>query len=502
MLLAVCCGLAATQADDETEAFIRELIKDARTDSERSALLMEAVSLAEGNDKLKITLLEKSVVYGLRSLRTSADCEKFQTVLQSLAQADPDRKAHWLSQQAAVHRRNYILTKSLPGKRVLAQAAVATLMQAGSISAAKGDWKKAAGFFNDGKVASAAYRLPKSAALTGYIRAATYLYKAQAKIDGHIATLKKTPDDLDVRSDLIEMLVTVMDDPGEAMKYVNEDVDERFRIFVPMAAGDISEQPAEACRNLGDWYYKELSKSVIPIVKFRMLARARAYYGRMLGLHVGSDVTSAAVKLNLAKIKSDHAKLKYADPLVCPCCSDTGIMPCPACLTGGQATGLRKCIYCKGSGRGKCRTCAGLWELKCARCGGRGKVVTGTDRRGGAYYKVYGRCPMCAGRGVTHRSRSTYSARPGACPACSKQKPESLRGTSPCLYCAGKGGTGTCYTCKGSKTAVCTHCAAGKAKLRSRTVRSPGAGTSTRPARPPRRRPRKPTGTDPTPPRP
>ena len=77
ILLVVAGTLAGAAAGGEIEAFVREIIKDARTDSERSTLLSKAVSLAEDNKKLKIALLEKALQYGIKSLRTTNDCERF-----------------------------------------------------------------------------------------------------------------------------------------------------------------------------------------------------------------------------------------------------------------------------------------------------------------------------------------------------------------------------------------------------------------------------------------
>ena len=466
MLLLVAGALAAA-VDDETEAFIHEIIKDARSDHQRSTLLMEAVSLADGNNKLKAALLEKAVQYGIKSLRTTEDCSKFHGILANLVKTDTDRKPHWLYQQATVYRRWWMLEKSSTTKRKLAEKAVALLTEAGSASAAKGDWKEASGFFNEARLAAVAYKLPDPNGLLGYIRSASYIHKAQEKIADHIETLKKTPADLDARSSLVVTLVTVMDDPAGAMKYINEDVDQRFRTFVPMAAKDLSELPVDACRNLGDWYFKELSKSAVAVVKSRMLVRAKACYQRGLELHTGADVTFAVLKLSLSQIKSDQAKLGNVDPLVCAYCSGTGKMPCPACMIDGQATGLRKCYYCKGTGRVKCRTCGGTWRQKCSHCSGRGKIATGRERRGGAYYTIYSKCRTCDGSGVTHRSRYG-STRAGPCPTCSKQKPE-LRGTSACSNCGGKGGSGACRTCGGAKVVPCTHCDAGRRMSRSRT---------------------------------
>ena len=459
MLMVVAGSISGAPGDDEIDAFVREIIKNARTDSERSTLLMGAVSEAEGNKKLKDALLEKSVQYGLKGLKTVEDCDKFQITLADLLKADPDRKSHWLSQQAALFKRWLLLAESPIHKKKLAEAAVEALIAAGSASGAKGDWKKASGFFNEGKVVVVSNKLPNPGRLTGYIRAASYLSRTQDKIASHIATLKKSPDDFSTRSDLIKLLVTVMDDPVEAMKYVNEDVDGKYRTFIPMAARDISKLPADACNNLGEWYLKDLSKGEAGVVKSRMLARAKAYYERVLKLKTGADTKSATLKLSISRIELEQAKLGAADPLVCMYCSASGQMPCSACLTDDKSTGLRRCIFCRGSGRQKCGTCSGLWNLRCSRCSGKGKVPDGTEKRGGLLYKKYAKCPTCRGKRVTHRSTSVRSARAGACPTCSKLKPENFRGTRPCSECDGKGGSGTCPNCTGSKGVPCTHCA-------------------------------------------
>lgn len=485
-LAVVLCLSGITSAadnDSETEAFIKDVIKDARTDDERSSLLMDAVSLAEGNDKLKVALLEASVKYGVRGLSSPEACQKFQVVLSDLVKADPDRKAHWLSQKAAVYRSWSGLTKSSREKRKLAQASAETLALAGSHCASAGDWKEAAVFYNQARIASIANRLPDLAKMTSLLRTATYMYKVQARIDSSIADLKKSPDDIDARSDLVEKLVTVMDNPAEAMKYVNEDVDAKYRTFVPMAAKGIANLPVESCRTLGDWYYKELSKSIVPIVEARMLARAERCYQRALALHDEVDVTSAALKMNISRIKTARSNLGDIDPALCPYCTGTGRMACASC----NGTGLRLCTYCKGSGRGKCTTCDGLWRMKCGRCGGRGKVSSGSRTgAGGMIYKNYRRCPTCDGKRVVHKrqysSRSSYYTRAGECPTCGNLKPESLRGTSPCRYCSGKGGSGQCYTCRGGKTVPCTHCPAGAAEAAK-------AAKAAKAARPPYNRP-------------
>jgi hypothetical protein len=455
-LLVVAGVFRVVWADGETEAFIKEIISGLRTDGERSTKLMEAVALADGNQKLKVALLERSVHYGLKSLRTTDDCERFAGVLGDLMNSSPGKKSYWLAQRTSVYRRWRSLEKSPQAKQRVSAVVVASITESGCASAVEGDWKQASRLFTEARKATISYKLPNPNALMGYMRTSSYLHKSVGKITTYIATLKKAPDDLKARLALVKLLVTVMDDPGKAEKYINEDVDEKFQMFVPMASKGISKLPLDACKNLGDWYYKDLSRSVVGIVKSRMLARARACYEHVLNSQTKVDVTSAVLKLSISRIKTAQAKLGKVDPGLCWHCSGSGKKPCGACMVNGRSIGLRKCTTCSGVGRIKCYTCKGEWKLKCSKCAGSGKVVTGRERRGGAYYKVYGRCRTCSGSGVTHRrwGRSEYS---GVCRSCGSLNPESLRGTTACRRCEGKGGSVACETCDGEKGVTCKH---------------------------------------------
>jgi len=460
-LLAVACIPAGIARGDDTETLIREIIKGARTDAERSARLMEAVSLAEDNKKLRLVLLEKAIDYGIKGLRTLEDCTRLQNALTVLAKEDPERKPHWLSHKAVVLRRMCTLTKSLPAKKQLATTLVDLLIEVGNGYASKGEWKKALAAYTNARSTAKTFRLPNSDKLAGFIRSSSYLHQVRDKIDTYVEALKKSPDDTETRTNLVTTLLTVMDDPAAAAGHVNADLDERLQTFIPLAAKDAAQVPVVGCKSLADWYSKELSKSSVPIVKFRMLSRARAYYRQVLERHGKADLTTTAAKLAIGRIESDIAKLGRVDPLVCSYCGATGRMPCGSCLVDGKSIGLRACYSCKGKGVGKCQTCGGIWGRTCSRCSGKGKVSSGTQRRGGVIYKLYSPCYTCKGKGKTHRSRYG-STRSGPCPTCSKRLPVSARGTGTCTRCGGKGGTSECSTCRGSKTAFCTYCKTGR----------------------------------------
>ncbi len=455
VLLAVCGAPAAVESESEADAFVKEVIKDARSDWQKSSLLIKAASAADGNGALKTVLLEKALKYGIKGVKTSTDCKTLLSATVVLAEIDPARKHQWLSQRAAVYRRGSLLTKSSTEKRRLLQASADTLLVAGQHSGAAGDWKHAVAVYKQGKSTCLVGRLPDLTKMSSLLRTASYLQLNQTKIDSLVETLKKSPDDIEARSDLIKKLVTVMDDPKEAMKSLNEDSDQLYRTFVPMATKEVSELSFDSCKALGDWYYKELFKGSVGIARSRMLARAETYYARALELYDKADLVAAELKMNLSRIKVARKSITDRDPLVCPYCSATGRMKCRTC----QGSGLDKCRYCQGSGRVKCERCGGVWRTRCSRCGGKGKVVAGHKTRGGLIYKSYTKCSKCGGKGVTHRRRSSSYTRPGPCPTCGGAKPETLRGTSACRRCGGKGAAGRCKTCSGAKTVRCGHCA-------------------------------------------
>jgi len=454
VILALVGVFAGLVCGNETEDFIKEIIQGARTDSQRSIKLMEAVSLTEGNKKLQIALLEKSVEYGMKSLRTADDCGRIQKAVNMLARNVPEKESYWLSQEALIYRRMYTLTKSRDEKEQVGAKVVALLVRAGHRAAVKGDWKTSMAAYSDARSAAILYRQLVKSNLSIRLRTIASLAKAQEQAGKFAATLVKSPNDADLRSNLIKTLLVTLDDPVGAAKYINDDVDQKYQSYVPLAAKDISEVPFEGCKSLGEWYYKELSKSMVSLVKHKMLSKAKAYQERALSLYDKSDITSAAMKHQISQIESELAKLRMADPLICVYCFGAGKTDCPACMVGGKSTGKLQCAKCKSTGRMKCASCNGRFGLKCKACGGSGRVYYTVKSYYGSY-RTYRSCSSCSGYGIVHYSVRYKRYRPGRCSNCSYHRP---KGSDTCNVCNGGGGTKACPKCGGEKTLTCTQC--------------------------------------------
>ena len=71
---------------------------------------------------------------------------------------------------------------------------------------------------------------------------------------------------------------------------------------------EINSLSDNACLQLGQWYYKELSKKASPTGKIVVLQRARGYYKRFTKLHRKVDVQSIRAKADLAAVEKELAK--------------------------------------------------------------------------------------------------------------------------------------------------------------------------------------------------
>ena len=446
--------LAPLVCGDETDAFIKEIIQDARTDSQRAAKLMEAVPLAEDNKKLQIALLEKTIEYGKKSLRSSEDCARVLTAAGILAKKAPERESYWISQKAAVYRRMATLAKSASDKERCGVMAVDLLIKAGHIAAKKGDWKASFAAYGEARSAAISYKQPVKTNLSTRLRAISTLVKAREQVEKYAAALAKTPEDATVRANLVKTLLVTLDDPAAAAKYVNEDIDQAYQTYVPLAGKKISAVEFEGSKSLGEWYHKELSKTVISLNKYRMLIRARNYYRRAQSLYGKSDITSAAMKHQTSQIEAEIAKLRLADPLACVYCMSAEKTSCPACVSKGKSTGKLQCAKCKNTGRMKCAKCNGIFGIKCKACGGQGYAYVTIK----TYYgkrRSKRSCSTCSGTGNMHYDARYKRYRYSTCSYCRYHKP---RGSAECTTCSGGGGTAACSKCDGGKTLRCTRC--------------------------------------------
>lgn len=168
----------------------------------------------------------------------------------------------------------------------------------------------------------------------------------------------------------------------------------------------------------------------------------KGWYGRLIKHRLST------AKQRLAKPPKDTSKKKPSSyKRRCPLCGGSGKMWCPHCRVGSHPSGKAKCSRCKGSGRITCPVCKGEWcKEKCYYCRGTGKVFWYEKFTKHGRKKYYKKCRYCGGTGYRW-----------LCPRCAKQA-FKLRGTVACPRCRGKGMSGKCPVCHGTKKVTCKHC--------------------------------------------
>lgn len=306
-LITVFASAAPVPAQQTVDALIKELIAQAKTDTERATTLYGAVSAAEGNAKLQIALLEKAAQYGIAS-RSAKGFDAAAKSLASLVEKAPDRKNDWKAKEIELYRAWYYLTRDRQEKARLGRNLVAGLLESATLCEQDRRWQKAAAAYLQAGSVAAFLKLDNRADIQLKQRRAAYLARVQQNVARHKETLAKDPKNTPVRTKLLAALVTDLDNPAEASKHLSEDVDQTWRRHVPLAAQAVDKLKVQACRTLGDWYYRQLFQMAGPFTKINMLVRAKTYYELFLARHTAADTQTFQVKVLVAQVEKELKK--------------------------------------------------------------------------------------------------------------------------------------------------------------------------------------------------
>ena len=295
-------------ADETTDALVREVIAQAKTDTQRATMLYDAFPVAKDNTKLQIALLEKAVQYGIASTSTKGfDVAGRSLVL--LAEKAPDRKSDWKAKKVELYRARYRLSRDKEEKGELGQKLVAALLESAAFYENQSKWQEAASAYREAGSIATSLKLGSATAIQQKQRRVAYLARVQQNVARYRKSLDKNPESLPVRTALLKALVVDLDDPKEASKYLSEHVDEVWRVHVPLSAQAVAELKSEECRALGDWYYKGLFKKAGPFARANVLVRAKMYYELFLERHTGSDAQAFQARIFLGQVENELKKL-------------------------------------------------------------------------------------------------------------------------------------------------------------------------------------------------
>lgn len=179
---------------------------------------------------------------------------------------------------------------------------VDVLTKQGDELAASGDFKEAARDYRQALITAVRLKADNVQSLRDKIGWATAQSRNQARIESLKSQLLRDANDAAAAKELVELYVTAMDQPADAMAYLDRAKDATLAKLVPLAAGSPASLNAEQSLQLGEWYHS-LSNTAQGETKYAMLQRTHQYLSRFLLLHSANDLARKKAELMQASIK-------------------------------------------------------------------------------------------------------------------------------------------------------------------------------------------------------
>jgi formylglycine-generating enzyme required for sulfatase activity len=225
-----------------------------------------------------------------------------------LAEKVPEKKVECLQKNAALCQKQYATARG-EAKTKAGDSVITALGALAEAQAVAGDTDDAGMTLRQAIAVATAIKSESKAALLARVENLASQEKAEKQIAALKAKLDANPTDTASRKELVRLYLVEMDDPGEAAKFLDENLDAATRKYVPAAAKPVEDVPEVACTELGNWYMGLADQAATPASKGAMLRRAQTYYQRFLALHTATDLGRTAAALILKRIEDALAKL-------------------------------------------------------------------------------------------------------------------------------------------------------------------------------------------------
>ena len=274
-------------------------------DAAFAATLIESAQKIPDSPAMQVLLYEKACQFGAVS---PAGCDTALKALKLLEKAVPDKKAQWRQRKLEVVK--FRFEKSYGAARKAAGEPYMEMLEAlADANVAEGKGAEAKELYSRAIMVAKYIKSDRAATILAKSKRANAVVAQQVKFKSLQARLKKDAGNTKVRKELILLYVVGLDNPTEAAKLITDDLDEVTRTYVPLAAKKLDGLDEAICMELGDWYYRTLSKNASAAGKPVVLQRAKGYYERFSELHAKKDIQSLRVERAMESIAKELKKL-------------------------------------------------------------------------------------------------------------------------------------------------------------------------------------------------
>jgi len=270
---------------DDADDIAAAIVRDTPNRAEAAKKILDAARSLPDSPGVQIRLCEKAYEQGMVA---APGYPVAIAALDLLEKISPTRAQAWRDKRLDAWRLLYYRSTG-QAKKDNGQSYV-TLLLAHAGAAEKADnWTDAAKHYSQAYTVARTLRMPSKADIYANVTRANSFKMLHNRVNVLKGTLETTPDDQSARKQLIMTYLVDLDQPDQAVKYVNDKTDPTLRANVTMASKDAAELTDANLFALGEWYRSLATRAALKHTKAAMLTRALDNLNMYLEVYTKQD---------------------------------------------------------------------------------------------------------------------------------------------------------------------------------------------------------------------
>ena len=267
--------------------------------AEFAAKLLTSAKTVPDQKELLALLCEKAHEFGMKDA-AGAGQQTAVEAMKLLAESVPEKKAYAQEKLLDVAQTRFARSGGA-ARQDAGDELLDLLISFGDERTDAKDHKEAVAIYQKAGAIARSVRSARGDQIKDKIAQANLAMAARARFDRMKAGLEANPQNVTARMSLIVACLGELDDPAEAAKLLSDDLDEKLRTRVMLAARPLKELGEAAVLDLAGWY-SELAENAPPASKGILLGRAKLCCRRYLKAHSGRDADRLKAQALLERV--------------------------------------------------------------------------------------------------------------------------------------------------------------------------------------------------------
>jgi len=311
MILLAAAHVAFGDAKSDFDELFGDTVRKvsaSRNSAKAVALAKQMVEVADslkGNAELKVLLWTHAARFAEKSPSGYDTAIK---AIKHLMAAVPNQSAVWSQKLLTVYSRRYMAARG-KDKRAAGNEYLEQILSIADVQTKAGQATQAVAAYRKALAVATSLRSARKTEILRKMKSAAAAATMQRRIETAQSAMKKDPGDIEARETVIKLYLFELDKPALAAQLLNENVDERLRTYIPLAAEKVEAIDKAVCFEMGQWYWSMFPDAQTPGGKATVLRRTKSYLERFRSLHEKRDVVGLHAATILGKVDKEIAKL-------------------------------------------------------------------------------------------------------------------------------------------------------------------------------------------------